>query len=180
MADETKLTAATRIEKLLDNIAGGDNEVTPATRLEKFLSYIADAMEGGGGSGGGGCKCLNIDISNSESQPGTIYKYVGGEWVNSGFSATQSLAYSGDLITAGPVFLTSEIVSELVTYGNTDVVTLEMESDSSQTAGFDKGYYVLEDNVTLQLIVYADINAEVQYLLLIPEGVDIVYRGGLS
>lgn len=54
MADETKLTAATRLEKLLDNIAGGDNEVTPATRLEKFLSYIADAMEGGGGSGGGG------------------------------------------------------------------------------------------------------------------------------
>lgn len=53
MADETKLTAATRLEKLLDNIAGGDNEVTPATRLEKFLSYIADAMEGGGGSGGG-------------------------------------------------------------------------------------------------------------------------------
>lgn len=53
MADE-KLTAATRLEKLLDNIAGGDNEVTPATRLEKFLSYIADAMEGGGGSGGGG------------------------------------------------------------------------------------------------------------------------------
>lgn len=52
MADETKLTAATRLEKLLDNIAGGDNEVTPATRLEKFLSYIADAMEGGGGSGG--------------------------------------------------------------------------------------------------------------------------------
>lgn len=52
MADE-KLTAATRIEKLLDNIAGGDNEVTPASRLEKFLSYIADAMEGGGGSGGG-------------------------------------------------------------------------------------------------------------------------------
>lgn len=52
MADE-KLTAATRIEKLLDNIAGGENEVTPATRLEKFLSYIADAMEGGGGSGGG-------------------------------------------------------------------------------------------------------------------------------
>lgn len=57
MADETKLTAATRIEKLLDNIAGGENEVTPATRLEKFLSYIADAMEGGGGSGGGGCEC---------------------------------------------------------------------------------------------------------------------------
>lgn len=54
MADETKLTAATRLEKLLDNIAGGENEVTPATRLEKFLSYIADAMEGGGGSGGGG------------------------------------------------------------------------------------------------------------------------------
>ena len=48
MADETKLTAATRLEKLLDNIAGGENEVTPATRLEKFLSYIADAMEGGG------------------------------------------------------------------------------------------------------------------------------------
>lgn len=57
MADETKLTAATRLEKLLDNIAGGENEVTPATRLEKFLSYIADAMEGGGGSGGGGCEC---------------------------------------------------------------------------------------------------------------------------
>ena len=53
MADETKLTAATRLEKLLDNIAGGENEVTPATRLEKFLSYIADAMEGGGGSGSG-------------------------------------------------------------------------------------------------------------------------------
>lgn len=54
MSYETKLTAATRLEKLLDNIAGGDNDVTPATRLEKFLSYIADAMEGGGGSGGGG------------------------------------------------------------------------------------------------------------------------------
>ena len=51
MADETKLTAATRLEKLLDNIAGGENEVTPATRLEKFLSYIADAMEGGGSGG---------------------------------------------------------------------------------------------------------------------------------
>lgn len=52
MADE-KLTAATRLEKLLDNIAGGENEVTPATRLEKFLSYIADAIEGeSGGSGG--------------------------------------------------------------------------------------------------------------------------------
>lgn len=51
MADE-KLTAATRLEKLLDNIAGGENEVTPATRLEKFLSYIADAIEGeSGGSG---------------------------------------------------------------------------------------------------------------------------------
>lgn len=53
MAEE-KLTAATRLEKILDNIAGGDNDITPATRLEKFLSYIADAMEGGGGSGGGG------------------------------------------------------------------------------------------------------------------------------
>lgn len=52
MADE-KLTAATRLEKILDNIAGGENEITPATRLEKFLSYIADSMEGGGGSGGG-------------------------------------------------------------------------------------------------------------------------------
>lgn len=51
MVDETKLTAATRLEKLLDNIAGGENEVTPATRLEKFLSYIADAMEGGGSGG---------------------------------------------------------------------------------------------------------------------------------
>lgn len=61
MADE-KLTAATRIEKLLDNIAGGDNDVTPATRLEKFLSYIADAMEGGGGSGGGGCECNDLII----------------------------------------------------------------------------------------------------------------------
>ena len=62
MADE-KLTAATRIEKLLDNIAGGENEVTPATRLEKFLSYIADAMEGGGG--GSGCDCVNCIITRT-------------------------------------------------------------------------------------------------------------------
>ena len=68
MADETKLTAATRIEKLLDNIAGGDNDVTPATRLEKFLSYIADAMEGGGGSGGGGCECKNLVITVTLNQ----------------------------------------------------------------------------------------------------------------
>lgn len=66
MADETKLTAATRLEKLLDNIAGGDNEVTPATRLEKFLSYIADAMEGGGGSGGGD-SVLKVKVTKSGS-----------------------------------------------------------------------------------------------------------------
>ena len=63
MADETKLTAATRLEKLLDNIAGGENEVTPATRLEKFLSYIADAMEGGGGESEG---FLTVIITKNE------------------------------------------------------------------------------------------------------------------
>ncbi len=75
MADE-KLTAATRLEKLLDNIAGGDNEVTPATRLEKFLSYIADAMEGGGGSGGGGTggNVYNIEpIPNAEFAEGGAF-----------------------------------------------------------------------------------------------------------
>lgn len=68
MADE-KLTAATRIEKLLDNIAGGENEVTPATRLEKFLSYIADAMEGGGSGGGSEGKQLIITITQNGDTP---------------------------------------------------------------------------------------------------------------
>ena len=74
MADETKLTAATRLEKLLDNIAGGENEVTPATRLEKFLSYIADAMEGGGGGSGvqlygpyTAINADNVDFGNLDS-----------------------------------------------------------------------------------------------------------------
>lgn len=31
---------ATRTEKLLDNIAGGDNQITPATRREKLLANI--------------------------------------------------------------------------------------------------------------------------------------------
>ena len=84
MADETKLTAATRLEKLLDNIAGGENEVTPATRLEKFLSYIADAMEGGGGSGGGDSGGdLHVyevkPIPAEDLQPGDAGFYIDGE-----------------------------------------------------------------------------------------------------
>lgn len=82
MAVKTKLTAATRIEKLLDNIAGGDNDVTPATRLEKFLSYIADAMEGGGGSGGGGDIPVYdvIEIPGNELPDGyTIGYYIDGD-----------------------------------------------------------------------------------------------------
>lgn len=175
MADETKLTAATRLEKLLDNIAGGENEVTPATRLEKFLSYIADAMEGGGGSGGGGCKCVNIDISTVESHSGKIYVYSGGEWVDSGYEATKSLAYSGDLITEGPLFLTSKNLDVIETYGNTVVTTHEMESDSTQSAGARRGFYVLEDNVTLQSIRYGE-----ETLILIPEDANIVFVGGLG
>lgn len=80
MADE-KLTAATRIEKLLDNIAGGDNDVTPATRLEKFLSYIADAMEGGGGSGGGG----GVSIATIDVLPEDFpfpQGYIGGFYID--------------------------------------------------------------------------------------------------
>lgn len=87
MPDETRLTAASRLEKLLDNIAGGDNEVTPATRLEKFLSYIADAMEGGG-SGGSCDDCVKViegeEFDKSDHPDATIYAYLGsaeqGEW----------------------------------------------------------------------------------------------------
>ncbi len=75
MADE-KLTAATRLEKILDNIAGGDNAITPATRLEKFLSYIAEAMEGGGGSGGGATTKYLIGLIPSQDLPeGAIEGY---------------------------------------------------------------------------------------------------------
>lgn len=89
MAEE-KLTAATRLEKILDNIAGGSNEITPATRLEKFLSYIADAMEGGGGSGGG-CDC-EIDSTNfiirevPDNVPKRFYYYDGYTWIELGYS----------------------------------------------------------------------------------------------
>ena len=79
MADETKLTAATRLEKLLDNIAGGENEVTPATRLEKFLSYIADAVEGGGGSGDLPVRELSVSVDDS-IQNATVYAYLNGNW----------------------------------------------------------------------------------------------------
>ena len=84
MADETKLTAATRLEKLLDNIAGGENEVTPATRLEKFLSYIADAMEGGGGEDADYVKVLNAtDVDMSDHTDAPIYVYTNQDaWVN--------------------------------------------------------------------------------------------------
>lgn len=80
MAENEKLEAATRLEKLLDNIAGGDNEITPATRLEKFLGYIADYVEDiSGGSGGGGIATPIYftgdynDFSNEEGR----YSYSG-------------------------------------------------------------------------------------------------------
>ena len=84
MADETKLTAATRLEKLLDNIAGGGNEVTPATRLEKFLSYIADAMEGGGSEDADYVKVLNAtDVDMSDHTDAPIYVYTNQDaWMN--------------------------------------------------------------------------------------------------
>ena len=81
MADETKLTAATRLEKLLDNIAGGENEVTPATRLEKFLSYIADAMEGG--ESGGNSNLIGIQLNYDEnSEKYSIPNIDGSSFLN--------------------------------------------------------------------------------------------------
>lgn len=69
MADE-KLTAATRVEKLLAEVLGEEYAVVPVTRIEKFISNIlgaeydlvpttriekllAKVAEEGGGSGGG-------------------------------------------------------------------------------------------------------------------------------
>lgn len=70
MAENEKLEAATRLEKLLDNIAGGDNEITPATRLEKFLGYIADYVEdiSGGSGGGGGSVPIYVTCDNLDSE----------------------------------------------------------------------------------------------------------------
>lgn len=127
MADETKLTAATRIEKLLDNIAGGDNEVTPATRLEKFLSYIADAMEGGGGSGGGGTggNVYNIEpIPDAEfAEGGAFYNLtinhspvVSGSYINADTDVNV-----GDIVEYDPDGEGNTIAQEIVNLKNTYV-----------------------------------------------------------
>lgn len=127
MADETKLTAATRIEKLLDNIAGGDNDVTPATRLEKFLSYIADAMEGGGGSGGGGTggNVYNIvPIPEAEfAEGGAFYNVTisGAPVVSGEYIDTDSDVNVGDILefqyeSAGLDVIGNLIITEKNTY----------------------------------------------------------------
>lgn len=84
MAENEKLEAATRLEKLLDNIAGGDNEITPATRLEKFLGYIADYVEDiSEGSGGGGSI---RDIHGPYGTRGKAMRYNGSSSMEAGYA----------------------------------------------------------------------------------------------
>ena len=169
MADETRLTAASRIEKLLDNIAGGDNEVTPATRLEKFLSYIADAMEGTGGCED--CvKVLDGEYFNTQDHTDArIYAYtVGDGWV--------------ELTGIGSIFITDAdipaayAIKDITTQFPGVIIPVDFVSGETHTpeVSAQPGYYV----------EYADGYSEcylsqVEGILILKNG-DVNYHQGLS
>lgn len=140
MADETKLTAATRLEKLLDNIAGGENEVTPATRLEKFLSYIADAMEGGGGSGGGD-SVLKVKVTKSGA---TYVLDKTGTEVKGAFDAGTPVYF----YTEGDLFLPYDSNPPQVDEGNIKGAFLsDIENVEGRYFFIVYGAYFNEDNM---------------------------------
>lgn len=180
MADETKLTAATRLEKLLDNIAGGENDVTPATRLEKFLSYIADAMEGGGGSGGGGdfqifknpqyyvqdmlsaVRIYRYDSQNQSWEP-AVSNYYELYVLPENFDSSK-LTFIGDDTELGyNVHYMSEFTHVAV-------------ESTDNAAGSDPGIYIKE-NTTIYM--YSNISGA-EYAFL-PAGITVEYvEGGIT
>lgn len=176
MADETKLTAATRIEKLLDNIAGGENEVTPATRLEKFLSYIADAMEGGGGSGGGGhedcVKILNVEqIDRSDHSDAPVYVYTENDgWTNIATDYAVIANTESDIPVA---YVTNDPVSGVsfpLFIATPDFVTGETHTPSPEL-GNKSGYYIEYADA------YSIYGSSVFSVLIIKNGVVNYFQG---
>ena len=154
MADE-KLTAATRIEKLLDNIAGGENDVTPATRLEKFLSYIADAMEGGGS---GGCECGLFTVTLTKTQDGFTIDKTHDEITQLLEAGKRPIAYIDNLGgTAGIV-----MSNQYITGGTAIIFTFEYTTKEPEQAGltYVSRVYALLPNNTVNEVAVTTITLE--------------------
>lgn len=184
MAEE-KLTAATRLEKILDNIAGGDNEITPATRLEKFLSYIADAMEGGGG----GCDCevptmlLNIDNEyNYTASLNSIFVYSDEDEtflplsdILYNVTDDQYYVYTNNTITSEPCIYTVYINTDNYLFRNTVLTGAEVVKTTQHDVpiGSSNGIYLKGDGFVL-----VDITSNSIYTTLTDS--EITHIGGVS
>lgn len=140
----SNLTAATRLEKLLANIAGGDNDVTPATRIEKLLADIAEAVGSGGGSGGGFVFPLITDASYIE---GPVYTIQNGDW------ATRN----GDLEVYPDYVRPEQLLYITDNYGDRlfiqTIFNDEFVSDSSVTKTESGTYYTGETKTVTCVII---------------------------
>lgn len=174
MADETRLTAASRIEKLLDNIAGGDNEVTPATRLEKFLSYIADAMEGGGGCDGeiDMSGLLPIEIPGAPSH-GDLYVYTGAEW--------ELVGVIDRLNAPNPekgLYFKFESIPNCTRYAlRFNTITYENAYVEGVEDGLSRGFYLMD---TGNIIVQCFSSYSDYFYFTDISGKNVEYRGGVE